>query len=450
MHTNTTLSRGTHRETTRITEILRKESVGGFVLLGATVLALILANSPARDFYFTLRDTHIGQDIGEFHLNLSLAHWAADGLLAVFFFLAGLELKKEFVVGDLRNPGRALVPVVAAAGGVAIPALIYTLINLNSSSEALGGWAIPAATDIAFAVAVLAVIGTHLPGALRTFLLTLAVVDDLIAIIIIAIFYSSDIKFNYLLWAIVPIIIYALIARFGERLLHLKPASSWLILMPIGFVVWALFLNSGVHATIAGVVLAFFIPVRMNKRAEQAGAEQGLAEVMEHRVRPISAGFCVPVFAFFSAGVAIGGWSGFTEALNQPIAIGIIVALVGGKMLGITGSTWLITRIRRVNLDSDIKWIDVLGLAALGGIGFTVSLLIAELSFGEGSDYNDYAKIAILSASVLAALLGSLILGSRNRHYKKIEQKENLDDNQDGIPDVFSDDSSNVSSRIAP
>lgn len=450
MSTNATLSRGTHRETTRITEILRKESVGGFVLLGATVLALILANSPARDFYFTLRDTHLGKDIGDFHLDLSLAHWAADGLLAVFFFLAGLELKKEFVVGDLRNPGRALVPVVAAAGGVAVPALIYVLINLGSSEEARGGWAIPAATDIAFAVAVLAVIGTHLPAALRTFLLTLAVVDDLIAIIIIAIFYSSDIKFNYLLWAIVPIIIYALIARFGERLLHLKPASSWLILMPIGFVVWALFLNSGVHATIAGVVLAFFIPVRMNKRTEQAGAEAGLAEVMEHRVRPISAGFCVPVFAFFSAGVAIGGWSGFTEALNQPIAIGIIVALVGGKMLGITGSTWLITRIRRVNLDSDIKWIDVLGLAALGGIGFTVSLLIAELSFGEGSDYNDYAKIAILSASVLAALLGSLILGSRNRHYKKIEQKENLDDNQDGIPDVFSDDSSNVSSRIAP
>ena len=162
---------------------------------------------------------------------------------------------------------------------------------------------------------------------------------------------------------------------------------------------------------------------------------------MEHRIRPFSAGFCVPVFAFFSAGVAIGGWNGFTEAISQPIAIGIIVALVLGKMIGIFGSTWLVTRLRSANLDPDIKWIDVIGLAALGGIGFTVSLLIAELSFGIGSDYNDYAKIAILTASVLAAILGSLILGSRNRHFKKIEEKEKQDLNNDGIPDVFTDDS---------
>ncbi|WP_346846106.1 Na+/H+ antiporter NhaA [uncultured Rothia sp.] len=441
MSSSDTLSRGSHRESLRITEIIRKESVGGFVLLGATVLALILANTAVQGFYFDLRDTYIGRDIGDFHLKLSLGHWAADGLLAVFFFLAGLELKKEFVVGDLRNPGKALVPVVAAAGGVAVPALIYALINLNSSAEALGGWAIPAATDIAFAVAVLAVIGTHLPAALRTFLLALAVVDDLIAIVIIAIFYSSDLKIHYLLWAIIPIVLYALIARLGERLFHLSPASSWFILLPLGAVVWALFLNSGIHATIAGVVLAFLIPVRTNKRTEQAGAHEGLAEVMEHRIRPFSAGFCVPVFAFFSAGVAIGGWNGFTEAISQPIAIGIIVALVLGKMIGIFGSTWLVTRLRSANLDPDIKWIDVIGLAALGGIGFTVSLLIAELSFGIGSDYNDYAKIAILTASVLAAILGSLILGSRNRHFKKIEEKEKQDLNNDGIPDVFTDDS---------
>lgn len=437
---NAILSRGSHRETTRITEILRKESVGGFILLGATVVALIMANSPLQSFYFGLRDTYLGQDIGDFHLKLSLGHWAADGLLAVFFFLAGLELKKEFVVGDLRNPGKALVPVLAAAGGVAVPAVLYALINLNSSSEALGGWAIPAATDIAFAVAVLAVIGTHLPAALRTFLLTLAVVDDLIAIVIIALFYSSDLKIHYLLWALIPLVVYALIARLGERHFHLNPASSWFILLPLGGVVWALFLNSGIHATIAGVVLAFLIPVRPNRHTEQAGAHAGLAEVMEHRVRPISAGFCVPVFAFFSAGVAIGGWNGFTEALSQPIAVGIMVALVCGKVIGITGATWLITRLGKVNLDPDLKWIDVLGLASLGGIGFTVSLLIAELSFGIGSSYNDYAKIAILTASVLAAILGSLILSSRNRHFKKIEEKEKIDQNDDGVPDVFTDD----------
>lgn len=439
---NTTLSRGSYKESQRVSEILRKESVGGMILLGATVLALVLANSGAADFYFGLRDTHLGQDIGSFHLDLSLAHWAADGLLAVFFFLAGLELKKEFVVGDLRNPSKALVPVVAAAGGVIVPALLYTLINLGSSAEARGGWAIPAATDIAFAVAVLAVIGTHLPSALRIFLLTLAVVDDLIAIVIIAIFYTSELKITYLLWAIIPILLYAFIARRGETTFHLKPMASWLILLPIGFVVWALFLNSGIHATIAGVVLAFTIPVKHNHRTEAADAHHGLAEHMEHMVRPFSAGFCVPVFAFFSAGVAIGGWSGFTGALTDPIAYGVIIALVAGKIIGITGSTWLVTRFRGANLDPDIKWIDVIGLATLGGIGFTVSLLIAELSFGVESIYNDHAKIAILTASVLAALLGALILGSRNRYYKKIAEKESVDANADGIPDVFADDTS--------
>ena len=437
----TTLARGTYKESQRISEILRKESVGGAVLLAATVLALVLANSPAAHFYETLRDTHLGKDFAGLHLDLSLAHWAADGLLAVFFFLAGLELKKEFVIGDLRNPGKALVPVVAAAGGVAVPALIYTAINFNNGAEALGGWAIPAATDIAFAVAVLAVIGTYLPAALRTFLLTLAVVDDLIAIVIIAIFYSSDLHIGYLLAAIVPIVIYAFVARKGEKLFHLNAASTWLILLPLGFIVWVLFLNSGIHATIAGVVLAFMIPVRENKRTRAAEADHGLAEVMEHRIRPLSAGFCVPVFAFFSAGVTIGGIAGFTSAISQPVALGIIVALVGGKILGIFGATWLVTRLRGANLDPDIAWVDVVGLAALGGIGFTVSLLIAELSFGVGSPMNDAAKIAILSASVLAALLGALILGSRNRHYMKLAQKETVDVNRDGVPDVFADDS---------
>ncbi|MFW0110084.1 Na+/H+ antiporter NhaA [Rothia sp. P13129] len=441
MSSQTVLSRGSYKESQRIAEILRKESVGGFILLGATVLALILANTSAADFYFNLRDTKLGQDIGDFHLKLSLGHWAADALLAVFFFLAGLELKKEFVIGDLRNPGKALVPVAAAAGGVALPAIIYTLINLNSGAEALGGWAIPAATDIAFAVAVLAVIGTHLPAALRTFLLTLAVVDDLMAIIIIAIFYTSELKIHYLAIAIVPIIIYALIARKGEKMFHLKPATSWLVLLPIGAIVWALFLNSGIHATIAGVILAFTIPVKHTSHTHAADADHGLAEVMEHRVRPFSAGFCVPVFAFFSAGVAIGGLNGFTSSLKDPIALGIIIALVGGKIIGIFGATWLVTRLRHANLDPDIKWVDVLGLAALGGIGFTVSLLIAELSFGIGSEHNDHAKIAILTGSILAALVGAAILGSRNKYYKNLEAKESVDADGDGVPDVFTDDS---------
>lgn len=442
---NTVFSRGSYRESQRITEILAKESVGGIMLLAATIAALIFANSGAASSYFGLRDAYIGQDIGSFHLKLSIGHWAADGLLAVFFFLVGLELKKEFVIGDLRNPGKALVPMVAAAGGVVLPSAIYFLVNLSGSAEARGGWAIPAATDIAFAVAVLAVIGSHLPSALRTFLLTLAVVDDLIAITIIAVFYTSDLKVEYLLWSIIPIALYALIARKGEKLFHLKPAAAWFILLPIGFVVWALFLNSGIHATIAGVILAFMIPVRLNKRAEAADADHGLAEVMEHRIRPFSAGFCVPVFAFFSAGVALGGWSGFTSSLAEPIALGIIVALVVGKMLGIFSATWLVTRFKKANLDPDIKWIDVFGVATLAGIGFTVSLLIAELSFGLGSNYNDDAKVAILTGSVTAAVLGAIILGMRNKHYKAIAEKETVDADNDGIPDVFSDNGSGVS-----
>ena len=438
---NTVLSRGSYKESQRISEILSKESTGGIILLIATILALIFANSAASEHYFGLRDTYLGADFWGLHLKLSIGHWAADGLLAVFFFLVGLELKKEFVEGDLRNPGKAMVPIVAAAGGVALPALFYVLVNLNSSDEALGGWAIPAATDIAFAVAVLAVIGSHLPAALRTFLLTLAVVDDLIAITIIAVFYTSDVQIGYLALAIIPIALYALVARKGEKLFHLSPAASWLILLPIGFIVWVLFLNSGIHATIAGVILAFLIPVRQNARTEAADAHHGLAEVMEHRVRPFSAGFCVPVFAFFSAGVFIGGWEGFTTSITEPIAYGIVIALVLGKMIGITGSTWLITRLRGANLDPDIKWVDIFGVASLAGIGFTVSLLIAELSFGLGSDYNDDAKVAILTASVTAAIIGGAILSTRNKHYKRIALKELEDVNQDGVPDVFTDDS---------
>ncbi len=444
---NIGFSRGSYRELQRISHILRQESIGGCILLGASLLALILANTAASDFYFGLRDSYLGRDIASFHLQLSLGHWAADGLLAVFFFLAGLELKKEFVIGDLSKPNKALVPILAAVAGVATPALIYVLINLNSGAEALKGWAIPAATDIAFALAVLAVIGTHLPAALRTFLLTLAVVDDLLAIMIIALFYTSDLKIGYLAISLIPILLYALVARKGETLFQLNASACWLILLPIGTVVWALFLNSGIHATVAGVVLAFMIPVKHTSRTRAAGADQGLAEQLEHLVRPFSAGFCVPVFAFFSAGVELGGWQGLSQAIKEPITLGIICALVLGKILGIFGSTWLLTQGKRAKLDPDISWTDILGLASLGGIGFTVSLLIAELSFGLGSHNNDYAKIAILTASLLAALVGAGILGSRNRHYKELAQKESLDTNADGIPDVFSDDKEKTQSQ---
>lgn len=433
-------SRGSYAETARISDIMRKESVGGFILLAATVLAVVLANTQASHFYETVRDTEVGISVPGFsHLMMNVHHWAADGLLTVFFFLTGLELKKEFVVGDLRSPGKAIVPVAAAFGGAMTPAILYFAIN-HGSDTAVHGWAIPAATDIAFAVAVLAGVGTFLPAALRTFLLTLAVVDDLIAIVIIALFYTSSFQAWYLIASIIPIGIYFWVTHKHERLFHEKKWAAWVILLPLGLTTWALFLESGIHATIAGVILGFCVPVRMTSQAKAAGSNGGLSEVLEHRLRPLSTGFCVPLFAFFSAGVAIGGWDGLQRAVADPVAIGIIVGLVVGKTVGITGTTWLITRFRGVNLDSDIAWVDIIGLAVTGGIGFTVSMLVAELSFAAGEAHTEDAKIGIMIGSVTAAICGAVILSMRNKHYKLIAQKEALDENQDGIPDIFTDD----------
>jgi NhaA family Na+:H+ antiporter len=405
-------------ESIRIGEILRKETVGGILLVALAVFAIVWANSPWADAYFSIRDFEIGYE--PWHLKLSLGAWAADGLLAIFFFLVGLELKREFVAGDLRNPSTAIVPVVAAIGGVAVPAIFYVIIA-SGSAEMAKGWAIPTATDIAFAVAVLALIGSHLPSALRIFLLTLAVVDDLIAISIIAIFYTETIDLMPLLLSLAVIAVYGTVAQLSRRFFHARPAAAWLILLPIGFVAWALMHASGVHATIAGVLLGFTIPVLHKKAHRSEDAGPGLAEMFEHRFRPLSAGFAVPVFAFFSAGVAIGGAEGFASAFTDPVVIGIIVGLVIGKPIGITAATWLITRIRRINLDPSLRWIDIAGVGVLAGIGFTVSLLVAELSFAAGSEHYDHAKVAVLSASVLAALTAAVILGMRNRRYRKAE-----------------------------
>ena len=214
-------------------------------------------------------------------------------------------------------------------------------------------------------------------------------------------------------------------------------AGVSLLLLPLGIITWALFLESGIHATISGVVLGFLVPVKMSARSEAAQAEHGLAEVLEHRFRPLSTGICVPIFAFFSAGVAVGGFEGLGRALTDSVAVGIMVALVAGKTLGIFGTTWLVTRFKNANLDPDVAWIDVIGLAATGGIGFTVSLLVAELSFPHGSAHTEDAKIAILVGSVLAAIVGAAILSRRNKHYRALAEKESVDADDNGIPDVF-------------
>ncbi|WP_211881994.1 Na+/H+ antiporter NhaA [Pseudarthrobacter albicanus] len=433
----TVFGRGSYAESLRIGEILRKETVGGALLVAAAVIALVWANSPASDSYFALRDFRIGY--APWHLDLSLGAWATDGLLAIFFFLVGLELKREFIAGDLRQPSKSVVPVAAAVGGVVVPALVFALVNFSSPGT-LRGWAIPTATDIAFAVAVLAIIGSHLPSALRIFLLTLAVVDDLLAISIIAVFYSSDLQPVPLLLALLPLGLYTFLAQKCRRFFGTHAMAAWFILLPLAAATWAFVHASGIHATVAGVLLGFAIPVLRSQASGGPEAGPGLAEIFEHRSRPISAGIAVPLFAFFSAGVAVGGWTGLGSALADPVAVGIILALVLGKPAGILGTTWLLTKATRARLDASFKWIDIFGVSILAGIGFTVSLLVAELSFGQGSVHDDHAKVGILAASVLAALLATVVLRVRNRHYRRAEEEEKLDSDHDGIPDVYQQD----------
>ncbi|MEO7373870.1 MAG: Na+/H+ antiporter NhaA [Terrimesophilobacter sp.] len=425
--------RARYAEVLRIGAILRKETVGGALLVGAAVVALVWSNSPLSAGYFALRDVTFGY--APWHLELSVGEWSADGLLAIFFFLVGLELKREFVAGDLRDISTAIVPVAGAVGGVIVPALIYLAINWNEP-EAARGWAVPTATDIAFAVAVLAVIGSHLPSALRLFLLTLAVVDDLIAIIIIAFFYTTGIQILPLVLTLIPLAVYTFLAQKYRKFFRLNATAAWAILLPIGIATWVLLHASGVHATVAGVLLGFAVPV-LRAAGGDTESGPGLAEVFEHRFRPISTGIAVPIFAFFAAGVAIGGWDGLAAALRSPVTIGVFAALVFGKPIGIVATTWLTTKLTKAQLDPSVKWIDLTGVAFLGGIGFTVSLLVAELSFGADSPHDENAKVAILVASLSAALLAGLVLRARNRHYRRIEREETADANDDGIPDVY-------------
>lgn len=413
------LARGSWPEWQRVSDLLRTETVGGALLLAAAGAALVWANSPWSSGYHRLSEFVVGPQ--SLHLNLSLSAWAADGLLAVFFFVVGVELKREFVAGDLRDPARAALPIAAAVGGMVVPAAIFVGINMFSGHpENLGGWAVPIATDIAFALAVLAVVSTHLPAALRIFLLTLAVVDDLLAITVIAVFFTDHVALGPLAAALIPIALYAFAVQRGVR--------QWWILMPPAIVAWALVHASGVHATVAGVVLGFTVPVL---------GHHASAKHFEHLVRPLSAGFAVPVFAFFAAGVTVGGWSGFAEALSHPVTIGVIAGLVLGKPIGVLGTTYLLARFTHASLDEDLAWRDVLGVAMLAGIGFTVSLLIGELAFGHSTVADDDVKIAVVTGSVVAGLLASVVLVSRNAAYRRIHQLETVDADHDGVPDVY-------------
>ncbi|MFD3992102.1 Na+/H+ antiporter NhaA [Streptomyces sp. NPDC058548] len=402
-----------------LTDALRAETVGGVLLLVAAVVALIWANTLSGS-YEAVSDFHIGP--AALGLDLSIQHWAADGLLAIFFFVAGIELKRELVAGELRDPKAAALPVIAALCGMAAPALVYTLVNTLGNGS-MDGWAVPTATDIAFALAVLAVIGTSLPSALRAFLLTLAVVDDLFAILIIAVFFTSDLNFAALGGAFAGLLLFWLLLR--------KEVRGWYVYVPLALVIWGLMYNSGVHATIAGVAMGLML-----RCTAREGEKHSPGEHIEHLVRPLSAGLAVPLFALFSAGVSISGGA-IHDVFTQPVTLGVVLGLVVGKAVGIFGGTWLAARFTRAELNPDLRWPDVFAVATLAGIGFTVSLLIGELAFAGDEALTDEVKAAVLIGSLIAAVLASVLLKLRVRRYEALVSDEERDDDQDGIPDIY-------------
>jgi len=339
------------------------------------------------------------------HLDLSLESWAADGLLAIFFYVAGLELKRELVVGTLRNRQQAILPIVAAVAGMVLPAMIF-LVMTAGNAAAREGWAVPMATDIAFALAVLAVVGSNLPPALRAFLLTLAVVDDLGAITVIALFFSDNIEFLPLVIAGALLVVYVVLQ-------HARVRTS-LIYVPLALTVWVMFHESGVHATVAGILLGLLTRVKPDE-----GEERSPSERLEHRIRPMSAAFAVPVFAFLSAGVALSPDTLSTLA-DDAAALAVVVGLVVGKFVGVFGASWLTAKLTRAELGEGVTWPDMAGLALLSGIGFTVSLLITELAFTSQPQRLENVKTAVLVASVVAAALAIVLLRIRDRGHRRM------------------------------
>ena len=384
-----------------LADVLRQETVGGALMLAAATAGLIAANTGLADSYESLKHTMFGPDA--LHLHLSLEAWAADGLLAIFFFVAGLELKRELVVGSLSSVNQAVLPVVAALAGMVVPAVVFLAVA-HGADGASDGWAIPMATDIAFALAVLAVVGTHLPPALRAFLLTLAVVDDLGAITVIAVLFTDHLDVVALLVAVALLGLYA-------YLQHRRVVSPW-IYVPLALGTWIALHDSGVHATVAGVALGLLTRVKPDSDEEHSPAER-----LEHRIRPLSAGFAVPIFAFLAAGVPLSG--DIRDILvDDKVALGVVLGLVIGKFVGVFGATWLVATFTRAELGDGIAWRDMAGLAMLSGIGFTVSLLIAELAFYDRPDQLTDVKTAILLGSLASAVIAAVILRLRNRTHR--------------------------------
>ena len=367
------------------------DASGGILLGLSAIAALVVANSALQPTYDWLLSLPFAVTLDGGGLEKPLILWINDGLMAIFFFLIGLELKREILEGKLKNPRDVILPGMAAVGGMAMPALIFVALNWGNP-ETIGGWAIPAATDIAFALGVLALVGSRVPSALKVFLLTLAILDDLGAIVIIALFYTAELKVNYLLMGLVPLA--------GLFWFNIKGAHRVAPSLILGLILWVLVLKSGVHATLAGVVTAFFIPL-----TDKWGKSP--LHSLEHGLAPYVLFLIVPIFAFANAGVSLEGLS--LADLMAPLPLGIALGLVLGKQIGVFGLTWLTVKSGLAQLPHGVTWVHIYGLACLAGIGFTMSLFIGSLSFGDAA-LMDAVRLGVLSGSLVSGLIGFTVL----------------------------------------
>ena len=376
-------------------DFLKLESASGLILIVATVVALIFANTPLDHIYELFLSTQVGVQVGALEISKPLLLWINDGLMAVFFFLIGLELKRELIEGELSDPKQIVMPAAGAVGGMLIPALVYVFFN-QGDDLALAGWAIPAATDIAFALGILAMLGNRVPVALKVFLVSLAIIDDIGAIIIIALFYTSELAVESLV-----------VAAFAVAMLAFLNFRGVVKIVPyilVGLVLWVSVLKSGVHATLAGVVLAFFIPLKIKNENGKSPAKE-----LEHDLHSSVAFVIVPIFAFANAGVDLRGMS--LERFLDPVPIGIALGLFAGKQIGVFGFAWLVIKLGWAKLPNNVNWKQLYGVATLCGVGFTMSLFIGSLAFeqtGENNLFDD--RLGILFGSFMSAVVGYLVL----------------------------------------
>ncbi|WDE00842.1 Na+/H+ antiporter NhaA [Thalassomonas actiniarum] len=377
-----------------IQSFLKKEEASGIILMFAAVFAMILANSPWSDWYDLLLEIPVVVAVGSFEIAKPLLLWINDGLMALFFFLVGLELKREFIEGDLSQPGQVALPAIGAVGGMLVPALFYVALNYDNA-DALGGWAIPTATDIAFALGILAIVGSKVPLQLKVFLTSLAIFDDLGAIIIIALFYTDQLSMLSLIVAAVVISI-----LFGLNKRGVTTTSPYIF---FGIVLWIAVLKSGVHATLAGVVLAFFIPIKGK------GDEPSPLKSLEHNLHSMVAFIVLPIFAFANAGIDFAGVG--LQEVAAPVPLGIILGLVVGKQLGVFGLCFVAIKLGFAKLPANVNWQLLYGAALLCGVGFTMSLFIGSLAFEQGTGnllFQD--RLGIVIGSLISGILGFLVI----------------------------------------